>query len=63
MDEIIENLKDNINRLFDDCSRTIEWENEVKCSEAIKNLCIAYACLTRKEIKWVSIEENNLKKN
>lgn len=49
MEEIIKNLEKNINRLLQDGSRAFNWDNEVKCSETVKNLCIAYSCLTRKD--------------
>lgn len=45
MEEILTDLETNINRLLNDGSRTHNWDNEVKCSESIKNLCIAYSCL------------------
>lgn len=48
MNEIIKNLENNINRLLQDYTRGLNWDNEVKCSEAIRNLCIAYSCLTRR---------------
>ena len=46
MDKIIKSLQDDINRLLNDGNRSHNWDNEVKCSESIKNLCIAYSCLT-----------------
>ena len=49
MEEIIKKIENNINRLLQDGSRTFNWDNEVKCSEVVKNLCIAYSCLTRKD--------------
>lgn len=49
MEEIIKKIENNINSLLQDGSRTFSWDNEVKCSETVKNLCIAYICLTRKD--------------
>lgn len=48
MEKILNNLEDNINRLLNDFNRALSWDNEVKCSESVKNLCIAYTCLTRR---------------
>lgn len=47
MEEILKNLEDNINRLLNDVYRASSWDNEVRCSESIKNLCIAYSYLMK----------------
>ena len=48
MDEIIKTIEEEFNRLLNDFSRKRNWDNEVSCSEAVKNLAIAYNIL-RKE--------------